>query len=116
MCDEASVVPSGPLVVPSATLLLLTGVERTIIVMIAIPEIALSLLVTETATALVPSKVVSAVLIVREVSSAILLARRSVPVCIHRSGLVGPPAIVVLHATAVLCVQRLLYWRGYVVR
>lgn len=36
MRDEASVVPSGTLVVPSTTLLLLTSVERTIVVMIAI--------------------------------------------------------------------------------
>jgi hypothetical protein len=76
MSNEASVIPPGPLVVPPATLLLLllTGVER------AIPKIALSLLVAETSTALIPSKV-PAVLIIWEVVSAIaLLTRGSIPV------------------------------------
>lgn len=52
MCDEASVVPSGSLVVPSTALLLLA-----VVVMITIPEIALSLLVAETTTGLISSKV-----------------------------------------------------------
>lgn len=108
MCDEASVVPSGPLIVSPATLLLLTSIERTVIVMITIPKVVLSLLVAETATALVPSKVVPAVLVGREVSAIVLLTRGSVPVRVHRSRLVGPPAVIVL---------RLLdWWRGYVVR
>lgn len=107
MCDEASVVPSGPLIVSPATLLLLTSIERTVIVMITIPKVVLSLLVAETATALVPSKV-PAVLVGREVSAIVLLTRGSVPVRVHRSRLVGPPAVIVL---------RLLdWWRGYVVR
>ena len=117
MRDKASIVPSGALVVPSATLLLLASIERTI-AMIAIPKIALSLLIAETATALVRSKIVSAVLVIRKVSSAILLTGGSVPVCIHRSRLVSPPAVVVLHTTTMLLIQRLLDWRrrGYVVR
>ena len=107
MCDETSVVPSGPLIVSPATLLLLTSIERTVIVMITIPKVVLSLLVAETATALVPSKV-PAVLVGREVSAIVLLTRGSVPVRVHRSRLVGPPAVIVL---------RLLdWWRGYVVR
>ena len=117
MCDEAPVVPSRPLVVPSATLLLLASVERTI-VMIAVPKVILSLLITETATALVPSKDVPAILVVRKVPAVVLLTRWPIPVRVHRSRLVGSPAIVVLHTTAVLWVQRLLdwRWRGYVVR
>lgn len=63
VCDEASIVPSGSLVVPSATLLLLPSVERSVIVVVPIPEIALSLLVAEATTALIPSKV-PAVLVV----------------------------------------------------
>jgi len=110
VCDEAPVVPAGPLVVPSTTLLLLTSVERTIVV-ITVPKVVLSLLVAETAAALVPSEVTPAVLIVREVTTVVLLARGSVPVRVHRSGLVGPPAVVVLHTTVVLRVQRLLDWR-----
>ena len=101
MSDEASIVPSGALIVPSTTLLLLASIKRTII-MIAIPKVALSLLVAETATTLVPSKIVPAVLVIREVSSTILLTRGSVPICIHRSGLVSPPAVVVLHTATVL--------------
>jgi hypothetical protein len=116
--DEAPVIPSRPLVVPSATLLLLASVERTIVVMIAVPEVILSLLITETATALIPSKDVPAILVVREVPAVVLLTRWPIPVRVHRSRLVGSPAIVVLHTAAVLWVQRLLDWgwRGYVVR
>ena len=110
MCDETPVVPAGPLVVSSTTLLLLACVERTIVVVIAIPKVVLSLLVAETAAALVPSKITPAVLIVREVSTVVLLARGSVPIRVHRSRLVSPPAVVVLHTTVVLRVQRLLDW------
>jgi hypothetical protein len=97
MCNEASIVPSGPLVVPPATLLLLTSVERAVVVVIAAPQVALSLLVAETATALIPS----------EVPAIVLLARGSVPVRVHRSRLVSPQAVVVSHTAAILCVQRL---------
>ena len=107
MRNEASVGPSGTLVIPSATLLLLTSVERTIVV-IAIPKITLSLLVAETATALTPSKVVPSVLAIWEVSSGVLLTRGSVPVCIHRSRFVSPPTVVALHTATMLCIQRLL--------
>jgi len=109
MCDETPVVPAGPLVVPPTTLLLLTSVERTIVVVIAVPKVVLSLLVAETAAGLIPSEITPAVLIVREVSAVILLTRGSVPVRAHGSGLVGPPAV--LHTTVVLRVQRLLDWR-----
>ena len=117
MGDEASIVPYGALVVPSTTLLLLASIERTI-VMIAVPKISLSLLVAETAAALVPSKIVPAVLVIREVSSAILWTRGSVPVGVHRSRLVSPAAVVVLHTATVLRIQGLLdwRWRGDVVR
>ena len=85
--------------------------------MIAIPKV-LPLLVTETATALIPSKVAPAVLVVREISPAVLLTKGPVPVCIHGPRLVGPPAVVILHTAAVLCIHGLLDWgwRGYVVR
>jgi len=108
--DEAPVVPAGPLVVPSTTLLLLTSVERTIVVMVAVPKIVLSLLVAEAATALVPSKIAPTILVVREVSAVSLLARGPVPVRVHRPRFVSPPAVV-LHAAMVLRVQRLLDWR-----
>jgi hypothetical protein len=118
MRDEASVVPSGPLVVPSATLLLLlTSVERTI-VMIAIPKIVLSLLVAETATALVPSKIVPAVLATREVSAVVLLTGgRFLFAFIDPDLLVRPHGCCFAYHHG-LCVQRLLdwRWRGYVVR
>ena len=110
MRDETSVISAGSLVVPSTTLLLLTSVERTIVVVIAIPGVVLSLLVAETAATLVPSKVAPAVLVVREVSTVTLLTGGSVPVRVHRSRLVGPPAVI-LHTAVVLRVQRLLHWR-----
>lgn len=82
--------------------------------MIAIPKIALPLLIAETTATLTPSKV-PAILVVWEVSTIVLLARGSVP--IHRTRLVSPRAIVP-HTTTILRVQRLLNrgWRGYVVR
>jgi len=112
MRDETPVAPSGPLVVPSTTLLLLTSVERMIaIVVIAVPEVVLSLLIAETAATLVPSEVTPVVLVVQEVSPVVPLARGSVPVRVRRSRLVGPPVVVALHTTVVLHIQRLLDWR-----
>jgi len=86
MYDEAPVVPAGPLVVPPMTLLLLASVKRTVVVVIAVPEVVLALLVAETAAGLIPSKVTPAVLIVQEVSTVILLTRGSAPVVTKARG------------------------------
>lgn len=76
MSDEASVIPSGPLVIPSAALLL-TSVERPIATLI--PKVSLSLLVAETSTTLVPSEI-PAVLVIWEISAIALLTRRPIPI------------------------------------
>ena len=83
--------------------------------MIATSKIALPLLVAKTATTLVAPEV-SAVLVIREARSVVLLTRGSVPICIHRSRFVSPPAVGVLHTTTVLHIQGLLdrRRRGYV--
>ena len=101
MCDETPIVPSGPLIVPSTTLLLLTGVERAVVDMIAAPKISLSLLVEETTTALITPDV-PAILAILKASAIVLLTRRMVPIRDHRTRLVGP------HTAAVTRVHRLL--------